>query len=301
MRVYRRLYHGLFHKVSSPVHPAVFVGCSVSCFPSPAWGCKGLAPLRSATPCPIAFPWPPLDTSRATDARSRSLSRWGKGSAPAPLRAGGRFRAIIDPSSSVVATRPARRFGGGKLAPHVCLVFCWLFVSGHPVIRLPLRVAQTEAFWCVSSGGAFISFPHRIMMKRFTQAIRVLLGKPLYLHAIDGTMLVDAPIVSEFDYTKLPPFDLAMSGALANAPPVKIVREDRFRVCVFEAKDERCDGCGKPLHWLVLELKGKNAWYHLMSMHESRLTLMQAALTEVGAYFEAQAAGRESLPLPAED
>src|SRR4051812_14524283 len=129
-----RVYHRLFPRVSSPVHPAVSVGCSVSCFPSPAWGCKGLAPLRSATPCPIAFPWPPLDTSRATDARSRSLSRWGKGYAPAPLRAGDRFSAIIHPLLPVVSSRPARRFRGGKLAPSRLLAVLFA-VSVRPLRR----------------------------------------------------------------------------------------------------------------------------------------------------------------------
>jgi hypothetical protein len=129
------------------------------------------------------------------------------------------------------------------------------------------------------------------MTKRFIQAIRLLLGKPLHGPFIDGTMLLDKPEESEFDYTKQPPFDLAFPGRVALAPPVKIFCEDRFRVCVFPDVDGKCDGCGKPLSWLVLELRGTDRWYHLVTLYESRLAIMQSVLTDVATYLDAEANG----------
>ena len=48
----------------------------------PAWGCKGLDPLRSSIPCPSAVPCLSAHSSRDMDARYRSLRRKGKGCAP---------------------------------------------------------------------------------------------------------------------------------------------------------------------------------------------------------------------------
>ena len=104
-RVYQWVYRNPIRRVSGPVQAVIFSHIDVNRFAEAAWGCKGLDPLRSSTPCPIAFPWLPLDTSRATDARKDSLSRWGKGFAPAPL-----------PVFGLIRPRPAlRRDGGGKL------------------------------------------------------------------------------------------------------------------------------------------------------------------------------------------
>lgn len=95
----------LYRRLSALGHPAAVGARVASRYVVAAWGCGGLSPLRSATPCPIAFPGQPFVTSRATDARYRSLSRWGKGFAPAPLPVFGLFR-----------PRPAlHRDGGGKL------------------------------------------------------------------------------------------------------------------------------------------------------------------------------------------
>ena len=105
LSLYRRVSHAPVQRVSGPVRVCRFGSISLSPYRIAAWGCKGPSPLRSATPCPIAFPWLPLDTSRATDARKSSLSRWGKGFTPAPLPAVGLNR----------PRPPLRRDGGGKL------------------------------------------------------------------------------------------------------------------------------------------------------------------------------------------
>lgn len=95
-RVYRRPYR--------PGQRRSFVGCSVSCFPSPASGCKGHSSLRSSTPCPSAFPGHPLGSSWGRDAR-RSLSRKGKGSGPCTL-----------------GLRTDRRMRDGEAVPHSFVV-----------------------------------------------------------------------------------------------------------------------------------------------------------------------------------
>jgi hypothetical protein len=76
--MYQRVYQCPYtpgHKVKgttndeSPIH-------------APASGCKGHSSLRSSTPCPSAFPSPTARSSLGWDARSCSLSRMGRGSAP---------------------------------------------------------------------------------------------------------------------------------------------------------------------------------------------------------------------------
>ena len=116
----RKVYQRPYQKASSPVHVVVFVGCFVSCFPAATWGVQGLPSLHSSSPCTIAFPWQPLDTSRATDA---PLSRWGKGYAPAPLCATG--------EAGPRHTLPAPH-GEAKLQPPS--VYC--FVCDRPSHRL---------------------------------------------------------------------------------------------------------------------------------------------------------------------
>ena len=51
------MYHRLFHRRSGPVQAAPKNPHSVSRLSRAAFGCKGLASLRSSTPCPWAFPW----------------------------------------------------------------------------------------------------------------------------------------------------------------------------------------------------------------------------------------------------
>jgi len=101
------------------------VGCFVCVFPAPAWGCKGLAPLRFASPCPSAFPCLTARTSRGTDARRCSLRLKGKGNAPAPLR-----------SFAAQAARIARRWRGGKLSPP-CFCGCEFFCETTRVLKQP--------------------------------------------------------------------------------------------------------------------------------------------------------------------
>src|SRR4051812_14292253 len=101
------------------------------------------------------------------------------------------------------------------------------------------------------------------MKNRFSQAIRLLLGRPLVGLSIDGTMLLDKTSLSEFDYTKMPPFDLTFDGPLAVAPPAEIFRKERFRVCVFPEKDGTpCEDCGRTCRWLTHELRDGRRWYH---------------------------------------
>ena len=71
---------------------------------SPASGCKGLSSLRSSTPCPSAFPGP---TARSSLVRDASLSRKGKGCAPAPS-ACGPTAAAAKLSPSILCVRPFR-------------------------------------------------------------------------------------------------------------------------------------------------------------------------------------------------
>lgn len=75
------MYHRVFHHASGPVHPCSFGSNNVSSCTGPAYGCKGLASLRSSPPCPWPFPCHSARTSRDTDAE---LKPKGKGSAPAP-------------------------------------------------------------------------------------------------------------------------------------------------------------------------------------------------------------------------
>ena len=127
------------------------------------------------------------------------------------------------------------------------------------------------------------------MMKRFTQAFRLLLGRPLIGLSIDGTMLLDHPELSQCDYAKMPPLDLAFLGHVADAPPVKIFREDRPRVCVFpEIDGELCCECGHAFHWFVLELRDGNRWFHLLTLHESKLAILLSVLEDVFKYLEEQ-------------
>lgn len=123
------------------------------------------------------------------------------------------------------------------------------------------------------------------MMKRFKCAIRILLGLPLWGVPIDDLMRVENDEESEFDFTKEPPFELVFGDLVDYAPPVKIIRKGRFRVCIFRAK-KLCDGCDKPCHWLVLELQGTKKWHHLVTMHECRLSVMMPVMQRVASFVE---------------
>jgi hypothetical protein len=102
------MYQHLYQQLSGPTQAPCFVCCSVSVCPAPACGVQGALVGASSTPCFWGFPWQPLTSSRAPDARSRSLSPKSKGSAPAPQR-----------SIATAAARLALRWRSVKLAPLV--------------------------------------------------------------------------------------------------------------------------------------------------------------------------------------
>ena len=132
------------------------------------------------------------------------------------------------------------------------------------------------------------------MTKRFLQALRLLLGKPLKGLSIDDGTMLDEPQVSEFDYSQQPPFELAFHEDVPLAPPAKIFSEDRFRVCVFQGSGgETCRCCGRELCWLVLELRLGKKWLHLITMHETKLSIVLSVLTDVAAYLESLTAAAQ--------
>jgi len=123
------------------------------------------------------------------------------------------------------------------------------------------------------------------MMKRLKLAIRILLGLPLWGIPIDELTMVEDDEASEFDYTREPPFALVFGDLAYDRPPVKVIRKDRFRVCVFQAK-RPCGGCDTPCHWLVLELQGAVKWHHLVTIRECRLDVMMPVLRRAAAFVE---------------
>lgn len=131
---------------------------------------------------------------------------------------------------------------------------------------------------------ASISFPNRTMMKRFSLALRVLFGTMPKGRLIEGTMLLDPATKADGDSSKLPPFDLAFPGLVADAPPEKLFSKHGFRVCAFPAKTEKCDECGRPCRWLVLELREGKAWFNFLIMQESKLPIMLSVLRDVARY-----------------
>ncbi len=107
------MYQHLYQRLSGPTQAICFVGCVVSVCPASACGVQGALVAGSSPPCPWAFPWQPLTSSWAPDARSCSLSPKGKGCAPAPRR-----------SNATAAARLALRWRSVKLAPPVCVGVC---------------------------------------------------------------------------------------------------------------------------------------------------------------------------------
>ena len=139
------------------------------------------------------------------------------------------------------------------------------------------------------------------MTNRFTRALRVLLGKPHIGLAIDGTMLIDSLNISEFDYTRRPPSELAYLGAVADEPPVKVVRAKNFRICVFpETNGNVCDCCGGQFHWLVFEYFGNGSWYRLLTLHDSNFEQVMDVLEALGKFFVSTKTGSGTSPQPAE-
>src|SRR5262249_34775087 len=87
---------------------------------------------------------------------------------------------------------------------------------------------------------------------------------------------------------EVPPFDLSFSGIIEPKPPATIIRRERFRVCLYPAKDQRCDECSRPGYWLAFEFLARRKWRHLLVLHESELPAIIALLHEVISYLEAQ-------------
>jgi len=109
--LYHRVYHRVYHGVSTSGHPPVGVCVFVSCFPATVCGVQGLSSRCSSIPCPSAFPWHSARKLAGHGRSLRSLSRKGKGSAPAPRR-----------TFAAPAARPALRWRGDKPCPPM-LVF----------------------------------------------------------------------------------------------------------------------------------------------------------------------------------
>jgi hypothetical protein len=130
------------------------------------------------------------------------------------------------------------------------------------------------------------------MMKRFTLALRILLGQPLRGIRVGEDYFLEEPAASEFDYSESPPFDLVFRDLAPEAPPVAIRQADRFRALAFRTT-AACDCCGAPTHWLVLEFRGARRWQHLLTLHERNLPLLLAALDSIA---EAILPGVCSLP-----
>jgi hypothetical protein len=120
------------------------------------------------------------------------------------------------------------------------------------------------------------------MMKRFKLAMRVLFGLPIYGVRVGESFLLDKGRESEADHTLRPPFDLCFDGPLECEPAEEVFADGeccsaRFRVCVFREKKSGA-------RWLVLELNADGKWYHLVTMHESRLAVMLDVLGRVRKY-----------------
>jgi hypothetical protein len=124
------------------------------------------------------------------------------------------------------------------------------------------------------------------MMKRLKLALQLLFGgAPIRELHITGTMPSNVTDQPGFDCTKQPPVELLFSGLVQNEPPVKVFSEERFRVSLFPQKsDDGCDECGGRCHWLVLELSDGDEWRRLVTMHESRLVIMQDVLNDVARF-----------------
>lgn len=132
------------------------------------------------------------------------------------------------------------------------------------------------------------------MMNRLKLATKILSGRPLLGSAVDGALLLNDPQEADGDYATSPPLDLVLGGHVESGPPIKVLQTEQFRVCVFRAKPcEDCVDCGAPTSWLTLELEGEGTWLHLVTMHESRLTVMLSVLGQAADFLRAN---REDKP-----
>ena len=133
MRVYHHPYRRAYRLASSAGQTIRLSLLFVTCFSAKAWGCKGLGPLRSPTPCPHAVPRRPF-VPHGPGTLVSLATPWGQGlrpctpsgrraGAPAsrtPRRAGrqacprwGRSLSCLQPSHRALAIRESA--GGGVL------------------------------------------------------------------------------------------------------------------------------------------------------------------------------------------
>lgn len=125
------------------------------------------------------------------------------------------------------------------------------------------------------------------MMNRLKLATKILSGRPLLGTAFDAAVLLTDPHDADSDYAVGPPLDLVLGDHVDNVPPLKVLQEERFRVCVFRAKpSENCDDCGAPTAWITLELRGEGKWLHLVTLHESRLEIVLSVLGDAADFLK---------------
>lgn len=83
----------------------------------------------------------------------------------------------------------------------------------------------------------------------------------------------------------LPPFSLVLAGILEAKNSEKTFAQERFRVALYPALDETCDGCGRAPRWATLQfLDGDDEWRHLLTVHEAKLAVMKIVVDDVFAY-----------------
>ena len=154
--VYQRVYQRLYQPPARGGRALCVWAVSVSCFPLPACGCQGLAPLRSATPGflrstakvgSLRSPWP------STGGRFPStLHRKKPGLRPGTPRTGRsehRWNSTSNLGTSS-SWSPRRR----RKLPPPGFVFCscWMFVVCQPLavtaVNAPCRHVTLAVFWC---------------------------------------------------------------------------------------------------------------------------------------------------------
>lgn len=130
------------------------------------------------------------------------------------------------------------------------------------------------------------------MMKRFTLALRLLLGGPVRELQVSEAAPLNVADAPGFDCTKHAPSVLVLGGLAEDKPPVEVFEEGRFRVCVFAG---RAEDSPRPCRWLVLELHTALGWSQLMTLHEARLGTMIGVLKDVGEYLGGYRAAGDNL------
>ena len=198
------MYQHLYQRLSGPTQAICFVGCVVSVCPASACGVQGALVASSSPPCPWAFPWQPLTSSWAPDARSCSLSPKGKGCAPAPRR-----------SNATAAARLALRWRSVKLAPLVGVGVC-VFV---------FRTNQRTYLW----------------NHFFRDSDDLLSGKGIYRLIESGNVAKKAETAHSLFYQFLPTAMEATTEVTKTKKPLRVFRLEDVSVSVF-ANDRQING-----------------------------------------------------------